>query len=181
VRVKEIEGRTDKGECGRDRISLFNIMYIDLVKSYEVQSHTQTHFNLLYNFCCMFVCWTKCLNDMGWNPTQLPRPVPNAAPHPAWCAAPAPIPPNPPWHPVPAAPAFGTSMFATWGNHGCRPSSCHCSGNSTTTKGLDFFHTYIQNYFCNTQMKQLQHTSEIDEIFGTYTCNIDIATYAISR
>jgi hypothetical protein len=30
-------------------------------------------------------------------------------------------------------------------------------------------------------MKQLQHTSETDETFGTYTCNMAIATYATSR
>jgi hypothetical protein len=41
-----------------------------------------------------------------------------------------------------------------------------------------FLHTYIQIYFCNTQMKLLQHTSETDETFRTYTCNIAIATYA---
>jgi hypothetical protein len=31
---------------------------------------------------------------------------------------------------------------------------------------------HMQIYFCNTQIKQLQHTSETNEAFGTYTYNI---------
>jgi hypothetical protein len=40
---------------------------------------------------------------------------------------------------------------------------------------------YIEIYFCNTQTNQLQHTTEIDETFRTYTYIIVMVTYATSR
>jgi hypothetical protein len=48
----------------------------------------------------------------------------------------------------------------------------------TTTEDLGFLHAYIQIYFYNTQMKQLEHIPKIDETFGKYTCNIVAASYS---
>jgi hypothetical protein len=66
-----------------------------------------------------------------------------------------------PRHLVPAALVSTASVFAT-----------PRSSSSWTTEGLGSLHIYIQIYFCNTQMKQLQHTPKTDETLGTYTYNI---------
>ena len=58
------------------------------------------------------------------------------------------------------------------------------TADATTAPALALFlakQPYIEIYFYNTQMKQLQHTTKTDETFGIYTCNIIIVTYAISR
>jgi hypothetical protein len=47
-------------------------------------------------------------------------------------------------------------------------------------KWVQLQHSKYQIYFCNIQIKLLQHTSEIDETFMTYSCNT-IATCATSR